>query len=83
MLGNSQTDTKVNTEDNFSGFQLIIKERSNKNKKQWKKTMSDGNRTLNLHHGTPWETDALTTRPFLHLEVVENEHIVSKQYYVT
>ena len=38
MLGNSQTDTKVNTEDNLSGFQLIIKDRSNKNKKkQWEK----------------------------------------------
>ena len=41
--------------------------------------MSDGTRTLNLHHGTPWETDALTTR-LAHLEVVENEYIVSKQY---
>ena len=37
MLGNSQTDTKVNTEDNFSGFQLIIKDRSNKNKKTMEK----------------------------------------------
>ena len=28
-------------------------------------------------------SDAVTPRPFLHLEVVENEYIESKQYYVT
>jgi len=47
-----------------------------------KKTMSDGTRTLNLDSGTPWETDTVTTRPFLHLKVYENEYLASKQYYV-
>ena len=40
--------------------------------------MSDGTRTINLHHGTPWEKDTVTTRPFLHLEIYENEYRVSK-----
>ena len=45
--------------------------------------MLDGTRTLNLHRGTPWEADTLTTRPLLHLAIFENEYLVSKQYYVT
>ena len=85
MLGNSQTDTKMNAEDTLSGFQdfliqLIINDRSNKKRG---KTMSDGTRTLKLHRGTSWETDTLTTRPLLHLAIFENEYLVSKQYYVT
>ena len=51
--------------------------------KRKKTTMSDGTRTLNLHRGTPWEIDTLTTRPLLHLAIFENEYLVSKQYYVT
>ena len=69
----TQTDIKVNTEDTLSRFQelliqLIIKHRSNK-RKTIEKKMSDGTRTINLHHGTPWEKDTVTTRPFLHLEI--------------
>ena len=84
----TKTDTKVDTGDTLSGFQefliqLIIKDQSNKEKTMDKKRSSLGTRTLNLHRGTPWETDGLTTRPFLHLEIVENEYILSKQYYVT
>ena len=78
----------MNAEDSLSGFQdcliqLIINDRSNKKIKKEKKTISDGTRTLNLHRGTPWETDTVTTRPFLHLEMNGNEYRVSKEYYVT
>ena len=52
--------------------------RSIKKLKRKKTTMSDGTRTLYLHIGTPWETDTVTTRPFLHSEMYENEYIVSK-----
>ena len=73
----------MNAEDSLSGFQdcliqLIINDRSYKKNKKEKKTMSDGTRTLYLHIGTPWETDTVTTRPFLHSEMYENEYIVSK-----
>ena len=84
----TKTDTKVDTEDTLSGFQecliqLIIKDRCNKRKTMDKKhdVRRDSNPQLRS-----WNTlgDRLANHSAIPtLNIVGNQNIVSKQYYVT
>ena len=80
MLGNSQTDTKMNAEDTLSGFQdfliqLIINDRANKKIKKEKNNNVrwDSNPLL-----THWDTLRDGHGNHSAIPTLENEYIVSK-----
>ena len=80
MLGNSQTDTKMNAEDTLSGFQdfliqLIINDRANKKIKREKNNNVrwDSNPLL-----THWDTLRDGHGNHSAIPTLENEYIVSK-----
>jgi hypothetical protein len=80
VLGNSQTDTKMNAEDTLSGFQdfliqLIINDRANKKIKKEKNNNVrwDSNPLL-----THWDTLRDGHGNHSAIPTLENEYIVSK-----